>query len=101
VLEGAVAFSHYENLLQLYLCSFIALFFVGALALLLMSFLDNALPLSLIMVIWVLGAAYLLCQNEIFDVIVSASLTVFIWGLVFSFGLFAAAAMKSTTTLYA
>lgn len=101
VLEGAVAFSHYENLLQLYLCSFIAMFFVGALALLLMSFLDNALPLSLIMVFWVLGAAYLLCQNEILDVIVSASLTVFIGGLVFSFGLFAVAAMKSTTTLYA
>ena len=101
VLVGAVAFSHYEKLLQLYLCSFIALFFVGSLALFLLSFMDNALPLSLIMVIWVLGAVYLLSQSEVLDIIVSTSLTAFIGCLVFSFCLFAVAAMKSTTKLYA
>lgn len=96
-----IVFSHYKNLLQLYFCSFIAMFFVGAVALFLLSFLDNALPLSLIMAIWVLGALYLLCQYEIFDAVINVSLTILIGILIFSLGLFAIAAIKSTTKLYA
>jgi len=101
VFAGAIIFTGYKNLLQLYLCSFIAMFFVGACALLLLSFLDNALPLSLTMAVWVLGATYLLCQPEILDVIRKASMTAFIGGLVFSFALFVAATIKSTAKLYA
>lgn len=101
VSAGAAVFYHYENLLQLYFCSFIAMFFVGAGALFLLIFLDNALPLSLIMAAWVFGAACLLSQYEMLDFIMSASITVYIGMLLFSLGLYVTAAIKATTKLYA
>lgn len=97
----SIIFTSYKNLLQLYFCSFIAMFFVGAVVLLLLFFLDHALPVSFIMAAWVLGAAYLLCQDEILAAVMGTSLTVFIGVLVFSFALFAGAAIKSTTKRYA
>lgn len=100
-LTGLAAFSHYEKLLQLYFCAFSAMFFVGAVALLLMTFSENALPLSLMMAAWVSGAAYLLRQSEVFEVIVETGTGVLATGMLFSFVLFAAASMKSTTRLYA
>lgn len=101
VLAGVIAFPHYKNLLRLYLCSFIAMFLVGAVVLLLMSFLDSALPLSLTMAVWVFGAIYLLGQYETLDIIMGTSMTVFIVFLVLSFGLFAVAAIKSKKKIYA
>lgn len=98
---GKVAFSRYGSLLQLYLCSFIAMFFVGAIALFLLSFLDNALPLSFIMAAWVLGAACFLCQCETLDAVMGVSVTVLMGMLLFSLGLFAVASIKTTTKLYA
>ena len=98
---GVIAFADYENILQVYFCSFIAMFFVGAVALFLLSFLDNALPLSLIMAIWVLGSVYLLCKCEVLDVIMNTSLTVFMGMLVFSFILFVIATINTTVKLYA
>lgn len=98
---GVIAFSNYENLLQLYLFAFTAMFFVGAIALLLMSFTDNTLPLSLLMVIWVLGAIYLFGQDEILTAILGVNISVFIGGLIYSLGLFAVATTKFTIKLYA
>ncbi len=100
VFAGVTAFSHYENLLQLYLSAFTAMFLIGAVALFLMSFLDNALPLSSLMAIWVLGAVYLLGQYEVLDVIMGASIPIFAGVLIFSLGLFAVAAIRSTKKLY-
>ncbi len=98
---GVIAFSNYENLLQLYLFAFTAMFFVGAVALFFMSFTDNALPLSLLMVIWVLGAICLFGRYEILAAILGASISVFIGGLICSLGLFAIATTKYTIKLYA
>ncbi len=98
---GVIALSNYENLLQLYLFAFTAMLFVGAVALFFMSFTDHALPLSLLMVIWVLGAICLLGRYEILTAILGASISVFIGGLICSLGLFAFATTKHTMKLYA
>ena len=101
LLAGAAAFSQCEELLKLYFCSFTAMFFVGAAALLFMAFSENALPLSLLMTVWVLGASYLLRQSEIFEFFINAGTGVLAAGMIFSFGLFAAATVKATARLYA
>lgn len=101
LLTGLIVFSHYEKLLQLYFCAFTAMFLIGAAALFCMAFSDSALPLSLIMAVWVLGASYLLCRSEVSEFILNAGTGTLITGMLFGFGLFAAAARKSTAKLYA
>ena len=66
-----------------------------------MAFSDNALPLSLMMAAWVLGAFYLLRQRDILDAVMNVGIGVLAAGMLFSFVLFAAAAMRSTTRMYA
>ncbi len=100
-LAGASSFSHFGNLLHHYLCAFTAMFLVGAAALFFMSFLDSALPLSLLLTAWVLGAAWLLQQSEILDFIMGIEVGILIGAVFFSFGLFAAASVKAARKRYA
>lgn len=99
-LAEAAAFHGYENLLRLYLCSFTAMFFVGAAALILMSFFDSVLPLSLTTAFWVMAAAYLLCQSEILEAVMKVSLMSFTAVLALGIAAFAAAAVKTTSEIY-
>ncbi len=100
LLAGAIVFFKYENLAQLYFCSFIALFLVGAVALMVMSLSDSTLPLSLMMGAWILGAVFLMSSEEFVKAITTASIGSLAVATLFSFCLFAAASIKTTTKLY-
>lgn len=100
-LAGTIAFSRYENIMQLYLCSFIAMFFVGAVALLLMSLSDSTLPLSVCMSAWVLGGVYFLSGNEFISVITQMNVGYLAIIMLFSIGTFAAVTVNTTRKLYA
>lgn len=101
LLAGVIVCFHYEKLLELYFCAFTAMFFIGAAALFCMAFSENALPLSLMMAAWVLGAIYLLRQSEILDAVMNAGVGAMAVGMLFSFALFTVAAMRTTTRMYA
>lgn len=92
-LAGALAFPDAAHLAQIYLCAFTALFFVGALALLLISFLREALPLSLLLAAWVLAASYLLEQQELIDRVMCAGMGTLAAVLAAGVGAFAAASV--------
>lgn len=100
-LAGALTFPDAGNLTQTYLCAFIALFFVGALALLLVSFLRDALPLSLLLAAWVLAASYLLGQRELFDGVMCAGTGILAAVLAAGVGSFIAASVCFTKKRYA
>lgn len=101
LLASTIVFYGNKNIAQLYLCSFISLFFFGAVALIIMSISDSALPLSLMMAAWILGAVFL-ASSEVFTHIIT---TIDIWMLafvtLFSFCLFVTTTIKTTTKLYA
>jgi hypothetical protein len=101
LLAGAIVFFKYETFAQLYFCSFIAMFLIGGIALMLMSISDNALPLSLVMAAWILGAYFLVSSDEFIRVITTMGIGMLAVITFFSFGLFAAATVKATTKLYA
>lgn len=101
LLAGTIVFRGSENIGQLYFCSFTAMFFFGAFALILMSVADSALPLSLMMTAWILGAVFLASSDVFVHVITTISIWISVVAALFSFCLFAVAAIKSTTRLYA
>lgn len=98
---GFFVYGSYANTLQMYFCSFIAMFLVGAVALLLMSLLDNELPLSLTLIVWVFVTSALLSNPDILYVITNISTGLFICIAVFSIGVFATTAKKATAKMYA
>lgn len=100
-LAGALAFPDAAHLAQIYLCAFTALFFVGALALLLISFLREALPLSLLLAAWVLAASYLLEQQELIDRVMCAGMGTMAAVLAAGVGAFAAASVCLSRKRYA
>lgn len=101
LLAGAIVFCKYENFAQLYFCSFTAMFLIGAVALILMSISDSALPLSLMMAAWILGAVFLASSDEFIHVITTMSIWMLAVVTLFNFCLFAATTIKTTTKLYA
>ncbi len=101
LLAGAIVFFKYESFVQLYFCSFIALFLIGAVALMVMSLSDSTLPLSLMMGAWILGAVFLMSGEEFVQAVTTASIGSLAVAALFSFCLFAAASIKTTTKLYA
>lgn len=101
LLAGTIAFPGYENITQLYLCSFIAMFFVGAVALLLMSLSDSALPLSVCMSAWVLGGVFFLSGNEFISVITQINVGYLTVIMLFCIGVFTAVTVNTTKRLYA
>lgn len=101
LLMGVISFSQYKNYMKLYFCSFIVMFFVGAVALFIMSFSDNTLPLSLIMAAWILSAVYFMSMNEFTYMINQMNVLTLIEILTISIGIFAVATIKTTKKLYA
>lgn len=101
LLAGAAVFYRNENLIRLYICSFVCLFLVGAVALVIMSVSDSTLPLSLMMAAWVLTAVFLLSNEEFVQIIASVSLWLLTAIMIISIGLFAAVTAKTTTKMYA
>jgi len=101
LLAGTIVFPQYENVIQLYLCSFIAMFLVGAVALLLMCLSDNTLPLSVCMSAWVLGGVYFLSSEEFISLITQMNVRYLAVIMLFSIGTFAAVTVNTTKRLYA
>lgn len=101
LLAGTIVFSRYENITQLYLCSFITMFFVGAVALLLMSLSDSTLPLSVCMSAWVLGSIFFLSENEFISVITQINVGYLAIIMLFSIGAFTVVTVNTTRKLYA
>lgn len=101
LLMGIIVFSQYENIRNLYFCSFIVMFLVGAVVLLFMSLSDNTLPLSLIMAAWILGAIYFLSTNEISSMINMINEWIVIAIMFISIGSFAVVSVITTRKLYA
>lgn len=89
------------GLVRMYCCAFTSLFLVGGTALLLLPFLSGALPLSLLLAGWVLGASHLLAQPEIICLIMAAAQGLMLGGTVFSGIFFAAAAAAALRKQYA
>lgn len=101
LLMGIIVFSQYENIRNLYFCSFIVMFLIGAVVLLLMSLSDNTLPLSLIMAAWILGAIYFLSENDISSIMNIINEWILIAVMFISIGLFAVVSVITTRKLYA
>lgn len=101
LLMDIIVFSQYENYRNLYFCSFIVMFLVGAVVLLFMSLFDNTLPLSLIMAAWILGAICFLSTNEISSIINIINVWILIVAMIISIGLFTVVSVKTTRKLYA
>lgn len=101
LIAGTIGFCRSENIAQLYLCSFTAMFVFGAVALIIMSISDNALPLSLMMAAWILGSVFLASSDEFIHVITTISIWMLAVVTLFSFCLFAATTIKATKKLYA
>lgn len=101
LLAGTIVFYRSENITQLYLCSFTAMFVFGAVALIIMSISDNALPLSLMMAAWILGSVFLASSDEFIHVITTISIWMLAIVTLFSFCLFAATTIKTTKKIYA
>ena len=101
LLMGIIVFSQYENIRNLYFCSFIVMFLIGAVVLLLMSLSDNTLPLSLIMAAWILCAIYFLSQNDISSMMNMVNEWILIAIMFISIGLFAVVSVITTRKMYA
>lgn len=101
VLMSGAVFLKYENLIQMYFCSFTALFLIGAVTLVTMSISDNSLPLSFIMTAWILGAVFLMSSEEFIHIITTMSIWLLAIILLFSVTLFVFVTIKTTKKLYA
>ncbi len=101
LLAGTIAFPQYGHIVQLYLCSFIAMFFVGAAALFLMSLTKNVLPLSLTMSAWVLCSIYFLSENAFVPMVTQMNIWYLAGILLAGMGVFAVVTMHTTRKLYA
>lgn len=101
LLAGAIVLPRYENMMQLYLCAFIAMFFVGAVALLLMSLSDSTLPLSVCMSAWVSGGIYFLSDIEFISFIRQTNAGYLAVIMLFGIGAFAAVTVNTTKRRYA
>ncbi len=86
--------------LQFYLCAFTVLFFLGAVALLLLSVGGGAMPLSLLLAVWTLGAFWLLSQREFFELIREISLPLWAGAVVAGLGLFTLTSLGVSRRLY-
>ena len=86
---------------RIWLCSFIAMFLVGAVALLVMSRLDHALPLSVLMLFWVACSAFAISQEEVVSALNQLSDGVLMATLPASVTVFLASTIAATKRLYA
>ena len=86
---------------RIWLCSFIAMFLVGAVALLVMSRLDHALPLSVLMTFWVVCSAFAISQEEVVSALHQLSDGVLMATLFASATVFLASTIGATKRLYA
>ena len=86
---------------RIWLCSFIAMFLVGAVALLVMSRLDHALPLSVLMAVWVICSAFAISQEEVVSVLNQLSYGLLAAAILASIAAFLASAAQVSKRLYA
>lgn len=101
VLLSGTVFSSYEHIARLYLCSFIAMFFVGAVALILMSLSDSTLPLSVCLSAWVLGAVFMLSEEEFIGMITNINAAYLAIILLIGIGAFTAVTVGTSRKMYA
>ncbi len=101
LIAGIILFFQYENIAQLFFCSFITMFLIGAVALLLMSLTESTLPLSLMMTAWILSAVFLMSGDEFIQVVTTTSVWLLAVLTTFSLGLFAGATIRTTVKMYA
>lgn len=101
LITGAIVFFQYENITQLFFCSFITMFLIGAVALLLMSLTESTLPLSLMMTAWILSTVFLMSGDEFIQVVTTTSVWLLVVLTAISFGLFAGATIRTTVKMYA
>lgn len=101
LIAGAILFFQYENIVQLFFCSFITMFLIGAVALLLMSLTESTLPLSLMMTAWILSAVFLMSGDEFIQVVTTTSVWLLAVLTTISLGLFAGATIRTTVKIYA
>ena len=101
LIAGAIVSFQHENFAQLFFCSFITMFLIGAVALLLMSLTDSTLPLSLMMAAWILSAVFLMSGDEFIQVVTTTSVWLLAVLTTISLGLFAGATIKTTVKMYA
>lgn len=101
LLVGMISFHSYPYFIQLYFCSFIAMFLIGALALLILSCTESVLPLSVMLFAWVLTASFVLSYPTCVAVVMELGLKLLVCFTIVSFGIFTFAANKTTKRLYA
>lgn len=54
-----------SDIIRIYLCAFVSMFFIGGIAVLIISVSDNALPLTMLLAVWVLTGAAVTSNTEI------------------------------------
>lgn len=101
LITGVLVFFQYENFSQLFFCSFITMFLIGAVALLLMSLTDSTLPLSLMMATWVLCAVFLMSGDEFIHIVTATSVWLLAVLTTISLGIFVGATIRTTVIMYA
>ncbi len=100
LLAGVTLFPHYGFVVRLYLSSFSAMFLVGAAALFLMSVTSSRLPLSIMMLIWLVGSGFFLADDKHTAATAAISTWQLALILVFSVAVFAAVSMNAARRLY-
>lgn len=87
--------------LRFYLCAFTVLFFLGAAALLLLPISGSAMPLSLLLAVWTLGAFWLLSQQEFFEMVREITLPLWAGAAAVGLGLFTLTSLGVSRRIYA
>lgn len=100
-MAAGAAFCPHESIARLYICAFISLFLVGAVALLVMSLAESALPLLLLLAAWVLGAVFLLSAEEFIQMLASVRQWKLLVIMLISMGMFFIVTVKATAKRYA
>lgn len=86
---------------RIWLCSFIAMFLIGAVTLLVMSYLDHALPLSVLMAVWIVCSAFAISQDEVIWALDQLSNGVLIAAILSSIAIFLGSTIGASKRLYA
>lgn len=98
---GAFLISLDVSSMRVWLCSFIAMFLIGAVTLLVMSYLDHALPLSVLMAVWVVCSAFAISQDEVIGALEQLSNGILIAAILSSIAVFLGSSIGASKRLYA
>ena len=89
------------DLIRIYLYAFCLMFLIGSIATIIMSYVNNTLPLSALLFSWLVIGMSLVNNPEIIDTLSAISILPILIALAFSILLFISSSLKTTRRIYA